>query len=86
MADFRLPQKVRAGLALLKLICRAGSSLSVAREVAIDAFRQQTFASTLATPRECSASTLCPHPRPKTVLALARSLGWLKSAFHRAEK
>jgi len=86
MADFRLLQEVRAGLALLKLICRAGSSLSVAREVAIDAFRQQTFASTLATPRECGASTLCPHPRPKTVLALACSLGWLKSAFHRAEK
>jgi len=86
MADFRLPRKVRAGLALLKLICRAGSSLSVAREVTIDAFRQQAFASALATTRECGASTLCPHPRPKTVLALARSLGWLKSAFHRAEK
>jgi len=81
-----LLQKVRAGLALLKLIRRAGSSLSVAREVAIDAFRQQTFASALATPRECGASTLCPHPRPKPVLALACSLGWLKSAFHRAEK
>ena len=62
------------------------SGLGVAREVTIDAFRQQTFASPLATTRECGASTLCPHPRPKTVLALARSLGWLKSAFHRGEK
>jgi len=58
----------------------------VARKVAIDAFRQQAFASPLATTRERGASSLCPHPRPKTVLALARSLRWLKSAFHRAEK
>jgi len=58
----------------------------MARVVTIDAFRQQTFASPLAPARERGASTFCPHPRPKTVLALARSLGWLKSAFHRAEK
>jgi len=56
------------------------------REVTIDAFRQQAFASPLATTRERGASTFCPHPRPKTVLALACSLRWLKSAFHRAEK
>jgi len=62
------------------------SGLGVAREMAIDAFRQQAFASALATAGECGASAFRPHPRPKTVLALACSLGWLKSAFHRAEK
>jgi len=51
-----------------------------------DAFRQKSLASALATAREGGASAFCPHPRPKTVLALARSLRWLKSAFHRAEK
>jgi len=81
-----LPQKVRAGLAVLKLICRAGSSLSVAREVAIDAFRQKSLASSLAASREGGAPAFRPHAGPKTVLLLARSFGWLISAFHKAEK
>ena len=58
----------------------------MAREVAIDAFGQKPLASALAPSREGGASAFRPHPRPKTVLALARPLGWLKSAFHRAEK
>jgi len=58
----------------------------MASEVAIDAFRQKTFAATLAAARQGSASTFGPHPRPKTVLLLASSFGWLVSAFHKAEK
>ena len=62
------------------------SSLGMAREMTIDAFRQQTFAAALTTPREGGASAFGPHPRAKTVLLLARSFGWLISAFHKAEK
>ena len=62
------------------------SGLSVAREVAIDAFRQKSLASALATAREGGASAFRPHAGPKTVLLLARSFGWLISAFHKAEK
>ena len=52
----------------------------------IDAFWQQTFAAALTTTREGGASAFGPHARAKTVLALARSFGWLISAFHKAEK
>jgi hypothetical protein len=58
----------------------------VAREVAIDAFRQKSLASALTPTRECGASAFGPHARPKTVLLLARSFGWLISAFHKAGK
>jgi len=58
----------------------------VAREMTLDAFRQKSFASALATTREGGASAFRPHARPKTVLLLARSFGWLISAFHKAEK
>jgi len=58
----------------------------VAREMTIDAFWQQAFASALTTTREGGASAFRPHARPKTVLLLARSFGWLISAFHKAEK
>ena len=54
--------------------------------MALDAFRQKPFASTLTTTRESGASAFRPHARPKTVLLLARSFGWLISAFHKAEK
>jgi len=78
MADFRLPEKQRRPI--------GKSSLRVAREMAIDAFGQKPFASALTTAREGGASAFRPHARPKTVLALARSFGWLISAFHKAEK
>ena len=62
------------------------SGLGVAREVAIDAFRQKSLASALATAREGGASAFRPHAGAKTVLLLARSFGWLISAFHKTEK
>jgi hypothetical protein len=58
----------------------------MAREVTIDTFGQKSLASALATAREGGASAFGPHPGPKTVLLLARSFGWLISAFHKAEK
>jgi hypothetical protein len=62
------------------------SGLGVARVMAVDAFRQKTFATALATAREGGASAFRPHARSKTVLALACSFRWLISAFHKAEK
>jgi hypothetical protein len=56
------------------------------REMTIDAFWQQTFAAALTTTRQGSASAFGPHAGAKTVLLLARSFGWLISAFHKAEK
>ena len=58
----------------------------MARVMTIDALWQQTFAAALTTTREGGASAFGPHARAKTVLALARSFGWLISAFHKAEK
>jgi hypothetical protein len=58
----------------------------VAREMTIHAFWQQAFAAALATSGEGGAAAFRPHPRAKTVLLLARSFGWLISAFHKAEK
>jgi len=58
----------------------------MAREMAIDAFWQQTFASALATTGEGGSPAFGPHARAKTVLLLARSFRWLISAFHKAEK
>jgi hypothetical protein len=58
----------------------------VAREMTIDAFWQQAFAAALAASGEGGASAFRPHARAKTVLLLARSFGWLISAFHKAEK
>ena len=62
------------------------SSLGVAREVAINAFRQKSLSSALTAAREGGASAFRPHSGTKTVLLLARSFGWLISAFHKAEK
>ncbi len=53
------------------------SSLGMAREMAFDAFRQQTFASALTTARESGASAFGPHARAKTVLLLSCTLGSL---------
>ena len=52
----------------------------------LDALRQEAFATALATAREGGASAFGPHAGAKTVLAFARSLGWLISAFHKTEK
>jgi len=41
------------------------------------AFRQQTFAATLASPRETGSSALRAHARAKTVLILSGALGAL---------
>ena len=57
----------------------------MAREVAVDAFRQETLAAALTTASERGAPALGPHPCAKTVLLFARSFRWLISAFHKAE-
>ena len=54
----------------------------MAREMALDTFGQETFATALTPAREGGAAAFGPHPRPKTVLLLARSFRWLISAFH----
>lgn len=54
----------------------------MARVVAFDAFRQQTFAAALATARERGASAFRLHARAKTVLAFACAFGRLVGAFH----
>jgi hypothetical protein len=65
--------------------CRK-SGLGMAREMALNAFRQETFATALTPPGESGASAFGPHARAKTVLLLARSFGRLISAFHKADK
>jgi hypothetical protein len=47
------------------------------------AFREQAFAAALATARKNRAAASCFHAGPKTMLALACSLGGLVSAFHK---
>jgi hypothetical protein len=49
----------------------------MAREMALDAFWQQTFAAALATAREGGAAAFGPHARTKTVLLLSCALGSL---------
>ena len=53
------------------------SSLRVAREMAIDAFWQQAFATALTTAGKGGASAFGPHAGPKTVLLLSCALGSL---------
>ena len=60
--------------------------LSVASVVPINPFWQKPFASALTASRECGAAAFGLHVRAKTVLAFACALGWLISAFHKAEK
>ena len=50
------------------------SSLGVAREVTIDAFRQKPFAATLATARQGGASAFGFHAGAETVLLFAGAL------------
>ena len=80
--DFRLPiSDCHKNRALSEMIVKgqsgSDSSLGVAREMALDAFWQQTFATALATARESGASAFGAHARPKTVLLLSCALGSL---------
>jgi len=54
--------------------------------MSLDTFRQQAFAPTLPPPRERGASGFGLHAGAKSMLAFARALGWLISAFHKTEK
>jgi hypothetical protein len=58
----------------------------VAGEVYVNALWEQAFATALATARKSGPAALCSHACAKTVLAFTRSLRWLISAFHNAEK
>jgi len=49
----------------------------VAREMSIDAFGEQAFATALTTTGEGGASAFGPHAGPKTVLLLSCALGSL---------
>jgi hypothetical protein len=51
--------------------------------VYVHAFRQQAFAAALSAARECRPAAFGPHAGPETVLAFARSLGWLIGPFHK---
>jgi hypothetical protein len=57
----------------------------VTREVAFYPFRQEAFAAALSPTSERGPATFGFHSRPKPVLLLACALGWLISAFHKAE-
>ena len=57
----------------------------MARVVTLNAFGQKPLSATLTPTRERGASAFGAHARPETVLLLARSFGWLISAFHKAE-
>jgi hypothetical protein len=50
-----------------------------------DAFWEQPFAAALPPACKSCTTTFRAHPRTKTVLTFACSLGWLVSAFHRTE-
>jgi hypothetical protein len=52
--------------------------------VAVDAAREQTFASPLATTSERGAAAFGFHTGAKTMLAFARAFGRLIGAFHKA--
>lgn len=54
--------------------------------MSIYAFGKEAFPAALTAPCKCGASAFRPHPGTKTVLTFARSLRWLVSAFHKAEK
>jgi hypothetical protein len=50
--------------------------------MSVNAFWKQAFATALAPARKSGAAAFGLHTRAKAVLAFARSLGWLISAFH----
>jgi len=55
----------------------------VAGVVPVNALWKQAFATALAPAREGGATAFGSHPGAKAMLAFARSLGWLISAFHK---
>jgi hypothetical protein len=57
----------------------------MARVVKLNAFRQEPLAATLPPARKRGTAAFCLHARAKAMLALARSLGWLVSPFHKTE-
>jgi hypothetical protein len=54
--------------------------------VTLNAFRQKPFAAALTPAGKGGATAFGAHAGAKTVLALAGSLRWLVSSFHKAEK
>jgi hypothetical protein len=54
--------------------------------MSLDAFREEAFSAALAPARQRCAPAFCFHTRTKTVLAFARTFGWLVSAFHKTAK
>ena len=61
------------------------SGLRMTSVVSVNAFWQEAFAPALPAARERRPATFSPHTGTETVLAFARSLGWLISAFHKTE-
>ncbi len=53
------------------------------RVMSIYTFGKEALPAALTSPGKRGAPALGPHPGTKTVLAFARSLRWLKSAFHK---
>jgi hypothetical protein len=53
--------------------------------VSVNAFWKQAFATALAPARKSGAAAFGSHTSAKTVLAFARSLGWLIGAFHKTD-
>jgi hypothetical protein len=56
----------------------------VAREMALNALRQQPFPSALTPACERGATALRLHARAKTVLLFSGAFGWLVRAFHKS--
>jgi hypothetical protein len=54
--------------------------------VYLDTFWEQAFAAALPPTRQRGTAGLGLHTRTKSMLALARSLRWLVSPFHKTEK
>ena len=53
--------------------------------MSFDAFGKQAFTAAASPAREDGAAALGSHACAKTMLALACSLGWLISAFHKTD-
>jgi hypothetical protein len=63
---------------------KSKSSLGVAREMELNAFRQQPFPPALTPACERGATALRLHARAKTVLLFSGAFGWLVSTFHKS--
>jgi hypothetical protein len=53
--------------------------------VKLNAFREQALAAALSPARQRGTARFCLHAGTKTMLTFSCSLGWLISAFHKAE-